>query len=291
MYPGALAMLVGEKYKMSIDVAKVRYISLIRIEGGESLVNIPYAELTVDPDLIAGFVTAVIIFAKTPIRTIRKAAYDILIEVGDTSLLLLVVDPVPDESPYRSRMKSIIELVELEHGHKLEHFEGDVRRFREVALKILIEFPYSEPEPSLVPVRRTGGVQIPYRVGTIDHQLEKLERFINGKRTVSEILDLIGLDEDEATALISVLEKYRWIDYKRRLNETDLLVRTACPQLSIERLKQQYGVQLEDLLKEFEKPAKIKDVLDSLPFDRNACWFLVNKLLELGCLGSPSSSD
>ena len=67
---------------MTLDVSKVRYISLIRMEGGESVLNIPYAELTVDPDLIAGFVTAVIIFAKTPIRTIRKASYDILIQVG-----------------------------------------------------------------------------------------------------------------------------------------------------------------------------------------------------------------
>ncbi len=48
---------------MALDVSKVRYISLIRMEGGESVLNIPYAELTVDPDLIAGFVTAVIIVA------------------------------------------------------------------------------------------------------------------------------------------------------------------------------------------------------------------------------------
>ncbi|RLI61415.1 MAG: hypothetical protein DRO93_04425, partial [Candidatus Thorarchaeota archaeon] len=75
-----------------VDVKRVRYISLIRLEGGESILSIPYAELTVDPDLIAGFVTAVIIFANTPIRTIRKAAYDILIEVGKTVLVLLVVD-------------------------------------------------------------------------------------------------------------------------------------------------------------------------------------------------------
>ncbi|MFW9920392.1 MAG: hypothetical protein ACFFED_12390 [Candidatus Thorarchaeota archaeon] len=273
---------------MSIDVSKVRYISLIRIEGGESLVNIPYEELTLDPDLIAGFVSAVIIFAKTPIRTIRKAAYDILIEVGETSLLLLVVDPIPDETPYRSRMKRILDLVEEEHGTKLENFEGDVRRFREVALKILTEFPYSEPEPSLVPVRKSVGVPIPYRVGIIDHQLEKLESFINGKRTVSEILDLIGLDEDEATALISVLEKYGWIDYKRRLKESDYLVRSNCPQLSVERLKQQFGMPLDELLKQFDKPVKISEALDAVPFDRNACWFIVNKLLELGCLASPT---
>ncbi len=269
---------------MAVDISKVRYISLIRIEGGESLVNIPYAELTVDPDLIAGFIMAVIIFAKTPIRTIRKQAYDILIEVGENALLLLVVDPIPDETPYRIRMKRILDLVEVEHGKKLQNFEGDVRRFREVVLKILIEFPYSQPDVSLVPIRKAKGVVIPYRVGTIDSQLEKLESFINGKRTVSEILDLIGLAEEEATALLSVLEKYMWIEYKRRLSEMDTLVVDECPELSLAKIKAQYGDPLTDILSNFEKPAVIKEVLDTLPYDRNACWFLVNKLLDIGCL-------
>lgn len=268
---------------MSIDVTKVRYISLIRLEGGESLVNIPYAELTVDPDLIAGFVTAVIIFAKTPIRTIRKAAYDILIEVGKSTLLLLVVDPVPDEAPYRTRMKRILEMVEEEHGHKLEHFEGDVRRFREFALRILVEFPYSLPDISLVPVRRDKGHPIPYRVGTIDSLLEQLESFINGKRTVSEILDLINLEEAEVMALISVLAKYKWIEYKRRLTEDDIIVRAPCPEILLERLRLQYGKALDDVLLQFEKQCRIRDALDRLSYDRNATWFLVNRLIEMGC--------
>jgi hypothetical protein len=115
---------------MPIDVSKVRYISLIRMEGGESVLNVPYAEMTVDPDLIAGFVTAVIIFAKTPIRTIRKAAYDILIEVGDTVLVLLVVDPVPDETPYRAKLSKILQKVEATHGRKLRMLTRSLSRLR-----------------------------------------------------------------------------------------------------------------------------------------------------------------
>ena len=58
----------------SIDMSKIRYLIIIRLEGGEAVVTIPYAEMMADPDLIAGYVTAVIIFANSPIRTIRKAA-------------------------------------------------------------------------------------------------------------------------------------------------------------------------------------------------------------------------
>jgi hypothetical protein len=83
------------------------------MEGGTPVATVSNRETTVDPDLIDGFVTAVIIFAKTPIRTIRKAAYDIIIEVGESYLLLCVLDPVPDEAPYREPMKKVLEFAEM----------------------------------------------------------------------------------------------------------------------------------------------------------------------------------
>lgn len=269
---------------MALDVSKVRYLSLIRMEGGESVLNIPYAELTVDPDLIAGFVTAVIIFAKTPIRTIRKAAYDILIEVGETVLVLLVVDPVPDEAPYREKLKRILEQVEAEHGDKLRHFEGDIRRFREFAQVILREFPFSSIDLDLVPIRKEKGARIPFRVGAVDHDLEQIESFINGKRTVAEIMDLIGFTDDKVVALISILDKYNWIDFKTRLTDDDVLVRTDCPEMTLGMLKSQYGKPLEDILEKFDGTMKIKDVAESLPYDPRALWFLINKMVEVGCL-------
>ncbi|MFW9963982.1 MAG: hypothetical protein ACFFCX_10485 [Candidatus Sifarchaeia archaeon] len=269
---------------MSLDVSKVRYISLIRLEGGESVLNIPYAELTVDPDLIAGFVTAVIIFAKTPIRTIRKAAYDILIEVGESVLVLLVVDPVADEVPYRDKLTRILQLVESEHGDKLKHFEGDIRRFREFALDIVKEFPFSSIELDLVPIKKEKGIRIPFRVGAVDHALEQIESFINGKRTVAEIMDLIGFSDEKALALISILDRYQWIDFKTRLTDDDVIIRTDCPKIRLEMLKTQYGEHLEDILEKFDGTMKIKDVIESLPFDPRALWFIINKLVEVGCL-------
>ena len=267
---------------MPLDVSKVRYISLIRMEGGESVLNIPYAELTVDPDLIAGFVTAVIIFAKTPIRTIRKAAYDILIQVGETVLVLLVVDPVPDEAPYREKLQHILNEVESKHGDKLRHFEGDVRRFREFALTVIKEFPFQSADLNMVPVSKKTGVKIPFRVGNVDSELEQVESFINGKRTIAEIMDLMGLSDEEVLALISILTRYQWIEFKARLTDSDVLVREDCPPIILDRLGAQYGKALEDLLAKFDGQATISD--------RNALWFLINKLVEVGCLKPDGSS-
>ncbi|MGQ4912154.1 MAG: hypothetical protein ACP6KW_08290 [Candidatus Thorarchaeota archaeon] len=270
---------------MTLDVSKVRYISLIRLEGGESVLNIPYEELTVDPDLIAGFVTAVIIFANTPIRTIRKAAYDILIEVGRSVLVLLVVDPVPDEAPYREKMKRILEEVEVKHGDKLRQFEGDIRRFREFSLSIIREFPFSRPDLDMIPVKRKKGIRIPFRVASVDKALEQVESYINGKRTVAEIMDLMGLPDEDVLALISILSRYEWIDFKRRLTEDDILIRADCDSMVLDRLKGDYGAaEIDNLLNCFDGTARIKDVTDSLGFDKDALWFLINKLVDLDCL-------
>lgn len=282
---------------MPLDVSKVRYISLIRMEGGESVLNIPYAELTVDPDLIAGFVTAVIIFAKTPIRTIRKAAYDILIQVGESVLVLLVVDPVPDEAPYREKLQRILDDVEIKHGDKLRHFEGDVRRFREFALTVIKEFPFQSADLNMVPVSKKTGVRIPFRVGNVDSELEQVESFINGKRTVAEIMDLMGLSDEEVLALISILSRYQWIDFKHRLTGNDVLVRNDCPQIVLDRLRIDYGAPLDELLPKFDGISTISEVIDilqleneSIPYDKNALEFLINKLVDVGCLKSITSS-
>jgi len=272
-----------------LDVSKVRYISLIRMEGGESVLNIPYAELTVDPDLIAGFVTAVIIFAKTPIRTIRKASYDILIQVGETVLVLLVVDPVPDEAPYRAKLQHILNEVEALHGEKLRHFEGDVRRFREFALTVIKEFPFDSADLNMVPVFKNSGVRIPFRVGNVDHELEQVESFINGKRTVAEIMDLMGHSDEEVQALLSILTRYEWIEFKYRLSGTDVLQVNDCPAIILDKLRADYGEALEDVMTKFDGTASIDDIVEGLHndrYDKDALLFLIDKLVEVGCLKS-----
>jgi hypothetical protein len=46
----------------------------------------------------------------------------------------------------------------------------------------------------------------------------------------------------------------------------------------------QYGKPLEEMIDCFDGTRTVKDVLDFLPYDKNACWFLINRLVEVGCL-------
>jgi hypothetical protein len=45
--------------ELSDQAAKLRYLSLVRKEGGEPIIGVPYREMSVDPDLVASFVLAI----------------------------------------------------------------------------------------------------------------------------------------------------------------------------------------------------------------------------------------
>ena len=67
--------------------AEVRYLSLVRKEGGEPIIGIPYRAMSVDPDLVASFVLAVIIFENRQLKTFVKEGYVVVIEEGAFPLL------------------------------------------------------------------------------------------------------------------------------------------------------------------------------------------------------------
>ncbi|GAH06979.1 unnamed protein product, partial [marine sediment metagenome] len=79
---------------------EVRYLSLIRKEGGEPVIGIPYREMSVDPDLVASFVIAVIIFENRQLKSFIKEGYVVVIEEGDHVVGLLIVDRIDDDEPY-----------------------------------------------------------------------------------------------------------------------------------------------------------------------------------------------
>jgi hypothetical protein len=63
-----------------------------------------------------------------------------------------------------------------------------------------------------------------------------------------------------------------------------VLVKTHCTDIILARLKAQYGKALEDLMIKFDGTTRIVDIMNALPYDKDAIWFLINKLVEVGCL-------
>ncbi len=271
----------------TLDEKKVRYISLVRKEGGEPVLSIPFREMSVDPDLVASFVLAIIIFENRQLKTFTKEGYVVVIEEGQYVVGLLIVDRVDDDTEYRRALVDVIQRFEERYeGHFLS-WRGDIRPFREFALDILSVFPYCRFDWDMIPRLRVGGVEgaesrpIPWSVGTTDEKLHRVLGFVNGKRTVAEICDASGLPDREVAAIFSMLLKYGWVTMTRRLDEDTVLIKMADPPM---RLLGAYGEQLTKLVDLCDGTRTLREVCGLLPYDMAAVMTVARNLVNAGVL-------
>lgn len=272
----------------SIDEEKVRYISFVRKEGGEPILGIPYREMSVDPDLVASFVLAVIIFENRQLKTFTKEGYVVVIEEGRHVVGLLIVDRVEDEDPYRSELIAIIERFETEYDSQLNNWKGDIRPFREFALHVLGVFPYRRLEWGLVPrlVPKSEATpdrhaSIPWSVGETDQKIHRMVGFINGKRTFRDIIDASGLGERDGMAIISMLDRYNWITVTRHLSDSSVLVKIMAPPKFLLGV---YGDQLVQIVEMFDGTRTLSEVCDELPTNIEVVRTVAKNLIDSGVI-------
>jgi len=280
------------------EKAEVRYLSLVRKEGGEPIIGIPYREMSVDPDLVASFVLAVIIFENRQLKQFIKEGYAVVIEEGDYVVGLLIVDKVEDDTPYRNNLIKIVQHFETKHEVLLQSWKGDIRPFREYALDILRVYPYRSFDLEMIPKIVTKSeatpdlhANIPWSVGETDEKLQALVGFINGKRTIEDIMKQSALEDDEVIAILSMLDKYKWISFTRKLEDDSVLVKIMNPPLFLAGV---YGEQLTKLVEQIDGTRTLAEICELLPFNMEAVRLVANNLIDAGVLGygdSPPKAD
>lgn len=275
------------------EKAEVRYLSLVRREGGEPIIGIPYRAMSVDPDLVASFVLAVIIFENRQLKTFTKEGYVVVIEEGEYVVGLLIVDKVEDDTPYRNNLIKIVEHFENTHETLLQSWKGDIRPFREFALDILRVYPYGSFDLEMIPKLVTKSeatpdhhANIPWSVGETDEKLQVILGYINGKRTIEDIMQQSGFDDSEVMAILSMLDKYKWITLTRRLEDSSVLVKIMDPPLFLLGV---YGEQLTKLVEQIDGSRTLSEICELLPYNLEAVRLVANNLIDAGVLGFKDS--
>ncbi|MDF1539471.1 MAG: hypothetical protein P1Q69_11275 [Candidatus Thorarchaeota archaeon] len=276
------------------DDAMVRYISLVRKTGGEPIIGIPYREMSVDPDLIASFVLAIIIFENRQLKTFTKEGYVVVIEEGRHVVGLLIVDKVGDDEPYRVELRKIIENFENEYDAQLTNWKGDIRPFRDFALSILGSFPYRELDGELVPhilspseAAPDRNQNIPWSVGETDAKIQTVVGFINGKRTINEIITSTDFPEREGVAIFSMLDRYKWIRLEKKLGPTSYLRKLSDPPMY---LIGAYGDQLTEIVGNFDGIKNLTEVCEALSYTIEVVTTIARTLIDAGVLGYVESN-
>ncbi|NHI88408.1 MAG: hypothetical protein EAX87_02725 [Candidatus Thorarchaeota archaeon] len=274
--------------------AEIRYLSLVRKEGGEPIIGIPYRAMSVDPDLVASFVLAVIIFENRQLKTFVKEGYVVVIEEGEHVVGLLIVDKVEDDEPYRRNLIRIVQNFEQTYEQQLVAWKGDIRPFREYALDILQVFPYRSFNLKMIPRLITKSdatpdyqANIPWSVGETDEKIQIVLGYINGKRTIEDIMKQSEFEDSEIIAIMSMLDKYKWVTLTRRLEDDSVLVKIMDPPMFLLGV---YGDQLTKLVEQIDGKTSLSRICELLPFNMEAVKTVANRLIDAGVLGYMDSN-
>ncbi|TFH02531.1 MAG: hypothetical protein E4H14_17570 [Candidatus Thorarchaeota archaeon] len=268
---------------------EVRYLSVVRKEGGEPIIGIPYREMSVDPDLVASFVLAVIIFENRQLKNFTKEGYVVVIEEGEYVVGLLIVDRVDDDGPYRTALKKVIEKFENTYENQMIAWKGDIRPFREFALDILQVYPYRDFSQNMIPrlLAKSDATpdyqaQIPWSVGETDVKLQVVLGYINGKRTIEEIMNQSEYEDSEVLAILSMLERYKWIALTRKLEDSSILVKVMDPPKFLVGV---YGEQLTSIMEQCDGKKTLAAICEALPYNTQAVKLVAKNLIDAGVLG------
>ncbi len=280
---------------MPLNEEIVRYVSLVRKDGGEPVLGITFREMRVDPDLVASFVLAIVIFENQQLRTFIKEGYVVVIEEGNHVVGLLIIDKVEDDEPYREALKGIIKDFEAKYELQLTLWRGDIRPFREFGIDILGVFPYRRFDGQLVPklIKKSDATPnyqatIPWSVGETDKKIQTVVGYINGKRTIREIVESSDYSKAELTAIFSMLDRFKWITLSRRANKDTVLVKlTDTPK----RLIGIYGDQLDDFAELCDGTRTLEQVCELVPFDIEVLMTIAKNLIDAGVLGYSEQSS
>ena len=268
---------------------EVRYLSVVRKEGGEPIIGIPYREMSVDPDLIASFVLAVIIFENRQMKNFTKEGYVVVIEEGEYTVGLLIVDRVDDDTPFRDALKQVITEFETTYESQMIAWKGDIRPFREFALNILQIYPYRKFSLNMIPRLLTKSdahpdyqAPIPWSVGQTDVKIQTTLGYINGKRSIEEILEQSTYSDSEVFAILSMLDRFRWIALTRKLEDTSVLVKVMDPPMFLVGV---YGEQLTSIMEQCDGKKTLATICEVLPYNMEAVKLVAKNLIDAGVLG------
>jgi len=196
---------------------------------------------------------------------------------------------VDDDEPYREQLIKIIDDFEEKYDTMLDGWKGDIRPFRQYAISILGAFPYREFDFQMVPhilskseASPDRHVNIPWSVGETDVKIQTIVKFINGRRTIQEIMDAANYSLSETKAIFSMLDRYKWIRLDRKLGPGSYLKKLSEPPMY---LIGAYGDQLKEIVERFDGTLSMEEVCESLQYTVEVVTTIARNLIDAGVLG------
>jgi hypothetical protein len=279
--------LIGSMMRF-VDEMHIKNYLLIWRGAGLCLLDIPYANpIKLDSDMLAGLLHAIQQVMNDGIKSITWKHQKILFEFADDLLHVLIMDSKSNQLHYETELINVRDRISKRFQQRPEWMKlikrGQIQNVRTCALDVIQSFHLRGLDYNLTPKLQENHKDIPFATNEFIEMMQFLMSFIDGKRSIYQIIQDSDLAREMVLGLLSVLLLYDWIELIRVTGLNDRLKLAREPRIfEINNLGPRE--LLREVCSEFRFPSSAIEVAEKLGLDPYVVLFIAGKLLDCDVL-------
>ncbi|MFW9788263.1 MAG: hypothetical protein ACFFE2_03090 [Candidatus Thorarchaeota archaeon] len=199
----------------------IQAVYILIADSGLCVLDRKYGEADMDPNLISGFLTALIQFGRelsdgNRVHVIDFGAFDICLSLKNNVIVAASVDKVDDGNAAMAVLSEVNNAFTKQFGNMLQEWDGNLEPFESFHSKLddITKEGHASETKIVVPVL-TGKVNpMLVRLGQMSQVTFDVAKKCDGKLTTRDIADQLGMHMKEVQKSLHTLEDMKILEWK-----------------------------------------------------------------------------
>jgi len=196
-------------------------VYILIADSGLCVLDRKYGEADMDPNLISGFLTALIQFGRelsdgNRVHVIDFGAFDICLSLKDNIIVAAIVDKVDDGNAAMAVLGEVNNAFSKKYGNMLPEWDGNLEPFESFysPLDEITKDGHASETKIVVPFLKGKVNPMLVRLGQMSQNTFDVAKMCNGKLTTRDIADQLGMHMKEVQKSLNALEDMKILEWK-----------------------------------------------------------------------------
>jgi hypothetical protein len=196
-------------------------VYILIADSGLCVLDRKYGEADMDPNLISGFLTALIQFGRelsdgNRVHVIDFGAFDICLSLKDNIIVAATVDKVDDGNAAMAVLGEVNNAFSQQYGGMIEEWDGNLEPFDSFHKKLdeITKEGHASETKIVVPVLKGKVNPMLVRLGQMSQETFDIAKKCDGKLTTRDIADQLGMHLKEVQKSLNTLEDMKILEWK-----------------------------------------------------------------------------
>lgn len=199
----------------------IQAVYILIADSGLCVLDRKYGEADMDPNLISGFLTALIQFGRelsdgNRVHVIDFGAFDICLSLKDNIIVAAIVDKVDDGNAAMAVLGEVNNAFSKKYSNMLQEWDGNLEPFESFysPLDEITKDGHASETKIVVPILKGKVNPMLVRLGQMSQITFDVAKMCNGKLTTRDIADQLGMHLKEVQKSLNVLEDMKILEWK-----------------------------------------------------------------------------